>query len=134
MPDADPAAASLGGVSESGTSEQAGGTPPPPTVRPVVVASGEHPGGSIAERVASRRRGSATTKAEAAAAPPAEGVREQVAEPPAEGLTLNFLATQLLDLQNKYIQEAPSAIMILGASRIHITCCIWAMYLKASVL
>ena len=74
----------------------------PPTIRPVGVASGEHPGESIAERVASRRRASATTKAEAAAAPPAEGVREQVNEPPAEGLTLNFLATQLLDLQNKY--------------------------------
>ena len=106
MADIDPAAASLEGVSESGLSVQTGGSPRLTDVAPAAAAvpklSGEFAGGSVAERVAERRRESATAKAGAAAVPQVEGV--QVTESPAaptEGLTLNFLATQLLVLQDK---------------------------------
>jgi hypothetical protein len=74
-----------------------------PAAAAVPKLSGEFAGGSVAERVAERRRGSATAKAGAAAVPQVEGV--QVTESPAaptEGLTLNFLATQLLELQDKF--------------------------------
>ena len=107
MADTDSAAASLEGVSESGASDRAGSLEPSLVGPGIPTLAGGHPGGSIAELVASRRTGSASANAEAAAAPPVEGVREQVAEPTAEGLTLNVLAAQLLDLRSKYeAQEA----------------------------
>ena len=73
-----------------------------PAAAAVPKLSGAFAGGSVAERVAERRRESATAKAGAAAVPQVEDV--QVTESPAaptEGLTLNFLATQLLVLQDK---------------------------------
>ena len=105
MSDADPAAASSRDVSELGTSARVRGSTPLPNVGSGVSAvpksSGEFPGASIAERVAERRRGGT------AAAPPVGAVSEQVTEPtaPTEGLTLNFLATQLMELQDKFKKQ-----------------------------
>ena len=93
------------GVRDVRSSALPGGSTPRPSVVAVGSGrlSGDHEGGSIAQRVAERRRGMTTARAaDATSGTESAQASEPEAVPPAEGLTVNFLATQLLDLQTKF--------------------------------